>query len=155
MYWEFTAEGVNYFELLRDSMPSINPITLTGSTNKIFALTLQNTGYTSLNKLLLINLETINHPFVTGIYTPGAGTLSIKDFEGDFFFNKNNNKYLLQSDTSLAGFKINVDTYDLASGLLKGSFSGPVYKVASLNDFTNASIINITNGNFKAYIRYQ
>ncbi len=154
MYWQFTAEGINYFEFIRDSFPLISPVTFAGSTNQLYSLGVVNFGINATDSYLNLGLGRINHAFTTGVYTPGPLSPNFKDFEGDFFFNKSASQYMLESDTSLNGFIVNVDTYNFASGLVEGAFSGPVYRVKSVYDFTNAPVVNITNGFFKAYISH-
>jgi hypothetical protein len=159
MYWKFSAEGYNYSGLMDSAYGGLadTGLFIIGNPNRIFAF---NTGGGDNNNnmdssLLTLVISRLNTQITTGAYhsnTPLGGS----DMNAYMSFHINNNlsaNNYIYSSAYLNGFTINVTSFDKVSKLLQGNFSGPVYKLQSINN-TTGPIVNITNGVFKTYLAY-
>lgn len=155
MFWQFSVGRQIYSGYFKDSIPKITPYSNSVyPNNKIFSLQMDGGDRdTSYYSYLTLVISRINNSIVTGQYHPGP--LGGTDFTGTMFYNQRNNALIFASDNSLTSFTVNLLTYDGITGLVQGSFSGPVVmNPAILGNASSGQIVNITNGQFKIYLSH-
>jgi hypothetical protein len=160
MYWQLTVESNHYFGLMDSAYGIIGDtgIFVSPYTSRIFAAGFAGGDINGSSDSfgLGIVLSRLNTPLTIGAYHTFT-ELGEGDFNGFVQLNINNispsNYYFYASSANLNQFVINVTDFDPVSKLMQGNFSGPVYKLKSVNN-QSGPVFNITNGYFKTYMAH-
>jgi|GEM_PF-2968470 len=162
LYWKFSVNGIQYSGLLDSAYGALPDTgsTLINTSTRVFLV--QFHGGNSMNSedsnSFLIVLSRFSQPVSPGDYRSllylGAG-----DWNGVFSYQKNFSPYngfkAYTSSTynNSINFIVHVNQIDYSTGLLEGTFSGPVFLIMDANDFS-MRIVNISNGYFRTYLAH-
>ena len=156
MYWQFTVEGVVHRGYIPDSL------FIDGTPKTITSINIQGKvlpDSTNSQYVMPFELEfgRIQHDITTGTYTPSA--LPYNDFFAVFDQSHATTATTYTATSYLPGFSVQLLEIDTSSGLVRGTFSGPVHKTADANPFfpqeNNTPIVYITDGFFQGYLKKQ
>ncbi len=160
MYWKCTAEGINYEGLLDSaygSLPDTGYFKI-GNPNRIYGFVTgggdKNNDQSIYN--IGISLNRINSPIIESNYYPcmNLGTCDFGTYISLVYGSSGQLFNIYVTSNNLNDFTAKLISYDPVSKLVRGTFSGSMYKTINLNIQSSTPIVKITNGEFKTYLAH-
>ena len=145
LFWKYTVDNSIHQKGILDSGVLSTNVNMNYPSNVVYAMQVYGTGNDPLVKNITfeLNIARINHVLSSGSYIPGVtGSMDFIGYMGHFDMTGN-----LSASDSFPAFTIIVTTYDSATRLVEGTFSGPVIDHFGLTH-------TITDGAFRTYFKY-